>query len=256
MHFERVVKFCECMKKLNPSVNGVMGEAKQFLGTFEKVTHPDTGTVCLAKKFDPQENDLCSILRISPLAKFVPTYQGIFFKGQQQVMLWEDFSKYSNYAELKLGDHEYGLFEEPVQNQAKGTSLTNSVRLIQAQIYQGRGSPKRWTSDKVESTPDLRSFLKTFLEGRESEMQTRLSQLIDQYEKMGPAFRMYNGSLFIAYNNNSHDIVVYLLNHDHTYIDIETNGCRIDDESTDDGVIDGLIFLYEALEASRCCLLV
>ena len=229
---------------------------RSFLRNFQRAPHPEDGSPCLTKELNTQENDICSILRSTPLAAFVPEYYGSFVVDGQEVMVWQDFSQYENYAELRVGDHDYPLFEEEAENQAIGTSLTDSVRLVQAQVTKRR-QIKRWTADTGEamSTGELKSFLKMFLEGREAQMRQRLTELMAQYGKMGDGFRMYSGSLFIAYNNKGEDVVVYLLNHGLTYIDIETNGCQSEDVGTEDGVMEGLVFLSEALDQSRCCII-
>ena len=213
----------------------------------------------LAKPQDHCEANAYLELQKTPLKSVIPTFFGVHTENDEKNLIISDItSGFTSpcLADYKVGTRHYDLnaSEEKknglIEKQKGSTTESIGVRLIDAQIRKGGEVVKSW--DRKQglkfSYEEFESVFNEFIpSGLRNDLSKRLDDIYSAYDEtvnQYPGFRMYSGSLLIAYDgDNPSEIRAVLIDFAHTHISIDAEGGNSDDESFDDGVLQGIATL-------------
>lgn len=215
---------------------------------------------CISKPVDHFEAIAYKELQNTPLKKYIPKFYGIHKEGSKENIIMEDLTlgfKSPCMGDFKVGTRHYDInaTEEKkniiLSRQKGSTTESIGVRLTDAKIRQNGAVVEAWsrkqgfsfTYDQLEEawsgflpTPHLREEVTKKLD----ELYTAFDETVEKY----PGFRMYSSSIFIAYDgddmSDKSELRVRFIDLAHAHINIADEGCDLDDEIFDDGVLQGI----------------
>lgn len=215
---------------------------------------------CISKPLDHREGNAYKLLQNTPLSTVIPKFYGI---NDGCIIISDLTSGFSSpcLADFKIGTRHYDLqatkekIEGLIKKQKGSTTDSHGIRLIDVKTRKNGEVIDKW--DKKQglklSFDELKDVVKKYVppslvEDLRLQIQIILGK-IAQTRKENPGFRMYAGSVLIAYDGDHLEKGVRscLIDFAHTYINVETEGARADDPSLEDNILLGVRSLINLL---------
>ena len=247
---------------------GNMDEQGGGHGGIRRCTVQPGDHAAISKPLNHCEEQAYKDLQNTPLKEFIPEFFGVQDENGSKNLIISDLTAGFEsvcLADFKIGRRHYDLdaTEEKKNNlikkQRNSTTDSLGVRLIDAKIRHGGEVVKAW--DRKQglqfSYDELQEVFDMFVPPElKEEFKEKCDKIYGAYEKTleeNPGFRMYAGSLLIAYDGEKKDdLRLCLIDLAHTHLDItKDHKCDVDDEEYDDGVLQGLASLLNFAESSH-----
>jgi hypothetical protein len=212
---------------------------------------------CVAKENDHQEGEFLQSLQPTPLQPFLPFLYGIHTCDGEQYIIMNDLNGgYASpcLADFKIGTRHWDIdCNEPfrsrlIEKNGKSTSATLGLRLVSVTLFR--------KGDLVENTTKSQN-----LTLNEKGLQTKITKFIPPplmpvvnrmlvdlktafvgMLDLHPNFRIYSGSILLAYDADNLDVPprLVLIDFAHAHFDIGSAGGDSADPAFDDGVLLGI----------------
>lgn len=215
---------------------------------------------CISKPLDHREGNAYSLLEKTPLSSVIPKFYGI----NDGCIIISDLTAGFNspcLADLKIGTRHYDLqatkekIQGLIEKQKGSTTDSHGIRLIDAKTRKNGKVVEGW--DKKQglklSFDELKNVVRKFvppslLPDLLIQVQIILGK-IAQTRKENPGFRMYAGSILIAYDGDHLEkgVRTCLIDFAHTYLNVESEGASATDPSLEDNILLGVRSLINML---------
>ncbi|KAK8853931.1 hypothetical protein M9Y10_016478 [Tritrichomonas musculus] len=239
---------------------GIMEEQGGGHGRIQRCCVEPGNISCISKPVDHFEAEAYHSLQNTPLKNYIPKFYGIHKSGSQDNIIMEDLTlgfKSPCMGDFKVGTRHYDInssetkIKTILERQKGSTTETIGVRITDVKTRKNGSVVKSWdrthgfsfTYDQFEDA--WNEFLPT-AHIRE-EVLRQLNDIYSAFEKTlkeHPGFRIYSSSIFIAYDgddlSDKCDVRVRFIDLAHAHLDLRREGCDIEDEKYDDGVLQGL----------------
>lgn len=208
---------------------------------------------CISKPLDHREGNAYSLLEKTPLSSVIPKFYGI----HDGCIIISDLSAgFSSpcLADFKIGTRHYDLqatkekIQGLIEKQKGSTTDSHGIRLIDAKTRKNGKVINGW--DKKQglkfSFDELKDVVKKFVpESLKADLLLQIQIIlgkIAQTRKENPGFRMYAGSVLIAYDGDHLEkgVRACLIDFAHTYLNVENEGAKADDPSLEDNILLGV----------------
>ena len=215
---------------------------------------------CISKPLDHREGHAYEILQNTPLSAVIPRFYGI----RDDCIIISDLTAGMQspcLADFKIGTRHYDLkatkekIDGLIKKQVGSTTNSHGVRLIDAKTRKAGKVDKAWdkTQGLTFSYDQLKQCLIEFVPDQlKSDLRTQLQIIlgkVSETRKLNPGFRMYASSVLIGYDGDhpENGIRVCVIDFAHTYLNVETDGGKIDDPELEDNIQLGLRTLINML---------
>lgn len=228
---------------------------------------------CISKPVDHYEAIAYKELQNTPLKNYIPKFYGIHKEGSQENIIMEDLTlgfKSPCMGDFKVGTRHYDINateakKKMILDRQKGSTTESiGVRLTDAKIRRNGSVVEEWSRKQGFSFTyeQLEKAWSEFLPTQHlrDEIVKKLDELytaFDETVQEHPGFRMYSSSIFIAYDgddmSDQSELRVSFIDLAHAHLNIANEGCDIDDEIFDDGVLQGISSLmnFEFKDVSK-----